>query len=453
MAKTQTACPQCRQPVIVEVEQVFDMAKDPLAKQKLLSNQANFVQCPSCGYQGILGVPIIYHDPDKELLFTFFPPDLNTPVNEQEKQIGPLIQRIMDNLPKEKRKAYLLQPKSMLTYQTLIEKILEADGITKEMLDNQQKRVDLLQRLMQTPADQRLKIFEQEKELIDINFFSILSRIIESAMAQGDENSQKPLLDLQQQLFENTETGKALFIQAKETENALKALQEAGKDGLTREKLLDVLIENNTEAQISTIASLARTGLDYEFFRILSERIDNAQKADLKDTLIKLREKLLEITDAIDKQMQAQLSQSKQTLEKILSADNIEEELTKQLPQISELFLQVLQNELSAARKAGDLDRIQKLERVMIVIEKATEPPEEVKLLETLLDYKDEANLKEMIAKNGEAITQEFIEILNSVMTRISQQPEQKEVAEKLAAVHKAVLNYSMKKKMQDRNS
>jgi hypothetical protein len=38
-------------------------------------------------------------------------------------------------------------------------------------------------------------------------------------------------------------------------------------------------------------------------------------------------------------------------------------------------------------------------------------------------------------------------------MTRISQQPEQKEVAEKLAAVHKAVLNYSMKKKMQESNS
>ena len=210
MAKTQTTCPQCRQPVLVEVEQVFDMAKDPLAKQKILSNQANFFQCSACGYQGLLGIPIVYHDPEKELLLTFFPPDLNTPVNEQEKQIGPLIQRIMDNLPKEQRKAYLLQPKSMLTYQTLIEKILEADGITKEMLEDQQQRINLLERLLKTPADQRLDVINKEKDIIDINFFSILSRIIESAMAQGDEESQKPLLELQKLLFENTETGKTL---------------------------------------------------------------------------------------------------------------------------------------------------------------------------------------------------------------------------------------------------
>ena len=450
MAKTQTTCPQCRQPVLVEVEQVFDMAKDPLAKQKILSNQANFFQCSACGYQGLLGIPIVYHDPEKELLLTFFPPDLNTPVNEQEKQIGPLIQRIMDNLPKEQRKAYLLQPKSMLTYQTLIEKILEADGITKEMLEDQQQRINLLERLLKTPADQRLDVINKEKDIIDINFFSILSRIIESAMAQGDEESQKPLIELQKLLFENTETGKTLFTQAKETEEVIKALQEAGKDGLTREKLLEVLINNNSETKVATIASLARAGIDYEFFKLLSEKIDKTQDIKQKDTLMKLRENLLEITEEIDKEVQAQFSQSKQTLEKILAAENIEETLAKQLPQINEIFVQVLQNELSSARKAGDLDRIQKLERIMIVIEKASAPPEEIKLLEELLAFKNEDDLKELISKNGKAITQEFIDVMGNVMSRLSQQPEQKEVVEKLNTVYKAVLGYSMKKKMKE---
>ena len=450
MAKTQTTCPQCRQPVLVEVEQVFDMAKDPLAKQKILSNQANFFQCSACGYQGLLGIPIVYHDPEKELLLTFFPPDLNTPVNEQEKQIGPLIQRIMDNLPKEQRKAYLLQPKSMLTYQTLIEKILEADGITKEMLEDQQQRINLLERLLKTPADQRLDVINKEKDIIDINFFSILSRIIESAMAQGDEESQKPLIELQKLLFENTETGKTLFTQAKETEEVIKALQEAGKDGLTREKLLEVLINNNSETKVATIASLARAGIDYEFFKLLSEKIDKTQDKKQKDTLMKLRENLLEITEEIDKEVQAQFSQSKQTLEKILAAENIEETLAKQLPQINEIFVQVLQNELSSARKAGDLDRIQKLERIMIVIEKASAPPEEIKLLEELLAFKNEDDLKELISKNGKAITQEFIDVMGNVMSRLSQQPEQKEVVEKLNTVYKAVLGYSMKKKMKE---
>jgi len=450
MAKTQTACPQCRQPVLVEVQKVFDMAKDPLAKQKLLSNQANFIQCPSCGYQGTLGIPIVYHDPDKELLLTFFPPDLNTPVNEQEKQTGPLIKRIMDDLPQEKRKAYLLQPKSMLTYQTLIEKILEADGITKEMLEEQQKRVGLLQKLLSTSAENRLKLFEKEKELIDLNFFSILSRIIESAATGGDEKTQKPLLELQQQLFENTDVGKRLFAQAKDTEEAIKALQEAGKDGLTREKLLDVLINAKSEAQISTIASLARAGMDYEFFTLLSNKIENTKDENRKNSLTKLRENLLKITQEIDKQAQAQYAKSKELLEKIISAENVEQELTTQLPQVTEIFVQVLQSELSAARKAGDLDRIQKLERIMIVIEKASAPPEEVKLIEKLLSYNDEKELIELIEKNEDAITQEFLDMLNNILTRLSQQPEQKEVADRLSTVHKAVLGFSMKKKIKE---
>lgn len=155
MPRTQTSCPTCRQPVAVEIQQVFDLGKDPLAKQKILSNTSNFLHCPSCGYQGMLAVPIIYHDPDKDLLLTFFPSDLNTPVNEQEKQIGPLINRIINEIPQEKRKAYLLQPQNMFTFQTLIEKILEADGITKEMIVDQQKRIDLLDKLIKTPKENR----------------------------------------------------------------------------------------------------------------------------------------------------------------------------------------------------------------------------------------------------------------------------------------------------------
>jgi hypothetical protein len=47
----------------------------------------------------------------------------------------------MNRLPQEQRKAYLLRPQSMFTFQTMIEKILEADGITKQMIEDQQNRL------------------------------------------------------------------------------------------------------------------------------------------------------------------------------------------------------------------------------------------------------------------------------------------------------------------------
>jgi len=449
MAKTQTSCPTCRQPVVVDIQQVFDMGKDPLAKQKILSNVSNFLQCPSCGYQGMLAVPIIYHDPDKELLLTFFPPDLNTPVNEQEKQIGPLINRIMNGIPQEKRKAYLLQPQNMFTFQTLIEKILEEDGITKEMIADQKKRIDLLDKLIKTPKEDRQAIFEQEKEIIDVNFFSILSRIVESAMAQGDENSQKPLLDLQQDLFESTEIGQELFTQAKETNSAIKSLQEASKDGLTREKLLEILEKAPSETQLSTVASLARSGLDYGFFQLLSEKIDSTQDKSKKQELTQLREKLLQITQEIDKQYQEHMNEAKQLLENIVSVEKIEEELEKNFHAVNDFFIQVLQTELSAARKNGDLDRIQKLERIMIIIEKASAPAEEVKFFENLLEFKDKDDLDRLISENSANINQAFLDLMNNIVNQVQKQNNQPELSDKVRTVYKAVLRHSMKKKME----
>lgn len=447
MPQTQATCPQCRQPVAVEVQQLFDVSQEPQAKQKLLSNAVNFMRCPNCGFQGMLPVPIVYHDPGKELLLTFFPPDLNTPVNKQERQIGPLIQRVIDHLPQEKRKAYLLQPKNMLTYQTLIETILGADGITKEMLEAQQNRVRLLERLITTPKDDRLAIVKQEEELIDMHFFSILNRILQSTMSQGDQASQKELLDLQQLLFDNTEEGKRIYAQAKESEEVIKALQEAGKEGLTREKLLDVLIAHQSDVQVSTLVSMARSGMDYEFFNLLSNKIDQAQD-DEKKNLTELREKVLHLTEEIDKRVQEEVEHTKTVLESILAAPNIEQAMQENIEDINEYFVQILETELSAARKSGNLDRINKLEQVMVFIEKATQPNEQVQFLESLLDIEDDAKLEETLKADPEKIDQEFLGLLNSVVAQAENQGAEAAMLERLKKIYKTALRISMQANM-----
>src|SRR5574341_2217194 len=133
MPKTRINCPNCRQPIVADIEQLFDVGEDPAAKQRLLSGTTNVVRCPHCGFQGNLATPLVYHDPDKELLLTFFPPEVNLPRDEQERLIGASINQVVNRLPQEKRKGYLLRPQAMLTLQGMIERILEADGITREI--------------------------------------------------------------------------------------------------------------------------------------------------------------------------------------------------------------------------------------------------------------------------------------------------------------------------------
>jgi hypothetical protein len=121
MPKTRVNCPNCRQPLVADVNQLFDAGVDPQAKQLLLTGTYNVIQCPNCNYQGNLATPLVYHDPEKELLLTYFPPELGLPVNEQERIIGPLITQVMNSLPQEKR-SLPAATQTMLTMQTLIER-------------------------------------------------------------------------------------------------------------------------------------------------------------------------------------------------------------------------------------------------------------------------------------------------------------------------------------------
>ena len=234
MPKTTINCPGCRQPLAAEIEQLFDMGVDPTAKQKLISGEFNFIQCPRCGYQGNLSTMIVYHDPEKELLLTHIPAELGLPRNEQERLVGNLINQVVNKLPQEKRKAYLLRPQSTLTMQGLVERILEADGITREMIQAQQQKLSLIQRLlMATSPDVRAEIARQEDKLIDSEFFALLSRIAEAALAGGDQNGAKQLVELQQSLLAVTTFGRQLQEQSQELEAAVKSLQEIGEN-LTR---------------------------------------------------------------------------------------------------------------------------------------------------------------------------------------------------------------------------
>ena len=76
MPKTRINCPNCRQPIMADIDQLFDVGQDPTVKQKILSGAFNIASCPNCGFKGMIATPLVYHDPGKELLLTYFPPEL-----------------------------------------------------------------------------------------------------------------------------------------------------------------------------------------------------------------------------------------------------------------------------------------------------------------------------------------------------------------------------------------
>ncbi len=447
MPKTQTYCPRCRQPIVADIEQLFDVNTNPQAKQQLLSGNYNVIHCPNCGYEGNLSTPLVYHDPDKELLLTYFPPELGLPVNEQERMIGPIINKVVNNLPLEKRKGYLLRPQSVLTMQGMIERILEADGITREMIQAQQQRLAFLQRLLTAPENTRAEIAKQDDALVDESLFSILNRLIDAAMGSGDEQSARQLASIQQMLLANTTAGKALQTQAEEAEAAMKSLQEASQKGLTREKLLDLLVEAPSETRLTTLVSMARNGMDYSFFQILSDRINQAS-VENRPKLVELRDKLLQLTSEIDKAMEEQADQTRQLIETILNSPNIEEATTQYLPAISQMFVDLARGMQQEARQKGDLDRVNKFNQIMNVIQRASAPPPEYELLETLLSEQDDSARRKILQDHSAEITPEFVELVGNLTAQTQSQNQDPELTKQLDAVNRLVLRYSMEQNM-----
>lgn len=441
MSQMRVNCPNCRQPLLAEIDQLFDMTADPSAKQKLLSGAYNIIQCPNCGYQGNLATPIVYHDPDKELLLTFIPAELGLPRDEQEKLLGPLINRVVNNLPQEKRKGYLLRPQTTLTMQGLIERILESDGITKEMIQAQQKKVSLIQRLLTASDDVRDEILAQEEELVDAEFFAILSRLIEATAMSGDRENAQHILDLQNELLPKTSYGKQLQAQSQEVQAAIASLQEAGQE-LTREKLLDLVIKAPNETRLQALVSLARPALDYQFFQLLSDRIDRA-RGDGRARLVELRENLLDLTKAIDQQVEARRQVARQLLDTILAAPEVERALAENLSAVDEFFMQEIEVALNQARQQGDLERSAKLQKIVQMLEEASEPPAEIGLIEDLLDAESDEKRLAMLDENQEKITPEFLDMLANIMSQVDSSQDD-ELAQKIKALHRLVLRYSM---------
>jgi hypothetical protein len=347
-------------------------------------------------------------------------------------------------LPQEKRKGYLFQAKEHFTLQGLVEGVLAAEGISKEMIEGQQKRLSLLQRLANiTDKDARVEVIKQESDLIDADFFSILSRLHETAQLSGDQESVDRLEDLQADLLDHTDFGQQLKEQSEEIQAALESLQEAGRE-LTREKLLDIVAKAPTDTRLRALVSLARPGMDYTFFQVLSDRIDRARGSG-RQRLVELRERLLELTREFDEQMAARAARTREILDQILKSHDIAEATVQSLPQVDEYFVQILNQELETAQKQNDQARLDRLQQVAQVLQQASAPPPEVALLEELIEAPGDQARRKILEEHRAEITPRFMEMLSGLVVQVEQSDNRdQEFVDRLKSIASQVRRFSM---------
>jgi hypothetical protein len=229
-------CPNCHNLFQTPVEQILDVRADPGAKMRLFNGLVNVAVCPHCKTGGALNLPFLYHDPDKELALIYMPMEAGRSDLERQQAIGQFTSAVMDSLPPEERKMYLLQPQIFLTLENLTNKVLEADGVTPEMIEEQKARTELLRRLLDATSDEVLEAMIEENDAsIDADFLRVVAMNLEMAQATGRAAAVQRLMALRDTLLELSSAGQA----AQARGEMLEALQ-AQPIG---EKLLDLLIQ------------------------------------------------------------------------------------------------------------------------------------------------------------------------------------------------------------------
>jgi len=442
---TRINCPNCKNPIQVSINQLIDVGYDPEAKSRLLSGGHNHIVCNICSYQGQIATPIVYHDPDKELLLTYVPVEMGIAKNEQERLLGRLINQALERLPAEKRKGYLLQPQAVLTMQGMIERILEADGISKEDLEAQRSKLLLFEELLHTAEDEIQKFAQANAAELDEAFFQLASF---SLQATADENARADANQRLQLLLPETTFGKEIIARDTEARLAAESLQQLGDEG-TREKLLDILLEAPTDLRVDALVQLTRPALDYVFFQKLTEKINQASD-DVKTKLTALRQRILELTQEIDKAQEARAAEASQLIRVLLQSDDLDQAIKAALPRVDELFLSLLHSNIQAADKGNDSEMAQKLrlidDRLKQIISEALPPG--LQLAQRILEITDLEEAQTLLDESADLVDEQLLGALLSTTQRLEQAGDA-EGSQRMRELHRMALKVSMGNKMQ----
>lgn len=442
---TQINCPNCQSPIQAHIEQLIDVGRQPGAKSRLLSGSLNFVRCSVCGHEGQLTAPLVYHDPEKELLLTYVPVEISMPKVEQEQFIGRLINQAIERLTSEQRKGYLLQPQAVLTMQGLVERILEADGITKEDLDAQREKLRLFEELLKLAPEDLEAFVNEHDESLDAAFYQLATLSIQ---ATDDETASAAAAQRVDSSLEFSAYGKQIKAQEAEVQAAAESLRELG-DSLTREKLLTLFIEAPTEQRTTALANLTRPALDYAFFTKLTEQIDQAE-GDEQKKLAELRKLLLDLTQRIDKIQEARIEQATALLKALVEADDLDGALQSALSLVDEVFLGILQSNIRAAREEGvNTELLSKFEEIDQKVQSliVQSLPQGLRLAKQILEAESEQEAIEQLEQSAAEIDENLLGSLVASAQRMEEQGDT-EGAGRLRSLHKHALRISMKATM-----
>ncbi|MCA9933468.1 MAG: CpXC domain-containing protein [Ardenticatenaceae bacterium] len=440
--QTQIQCPQCGTPFVAEVNQIIDVDQNPQLKQALLSGQVNMAVCPRCGAGGQLAAPLVYHDSAHELFMIYVPTEMPMNQMEREQMIGRLTRQVVDNLPPEKRKAYLFQPQMILNMQTFYEKVLETEGVTKEMIERQRKQSELLTTLLRADNDVADYLIKERISEIDETFFAMLQQYLDMAAQTQQEKELVKLTNLRAKLMTETPAGR----QMEKQQIAMHALNRDAKKsgGLTPELLLKhILINIDDDRIVGSMVNAVQGALSYEFFALITaevEKLEGVGEQEKAGKLTALRNDLVELQQAMQQESQRMVEEATKLLDTLLKAPDMKTAVQQNMNQFDDAFMYVLSANVAQAEQNENNQLLQALTQLqsLIVQEVESQYPPEIIFLNQLMEAETAIARDQLLSENQQLVTPNLLKMLEAVEKQIEEMG-QEELNGRLQAVKQAI--------------
>lgn len=421
-------CPACGTRFQTPIEQILDVRVDAEAKGRLLSGMVNVAVCPSCGTGGKLNVPFLYHDPGHEMALLYLPMELGKTEVERQQFAGRLTRELMDSLPLEERKGYLLQPETFFNLDTLIRRVLEADGVTEADLERNRQQQELVGELLQAPQEEWESKLQEKGDLVDENLFAFLDYTLRLAAASNSQADIARVQALYQYLVKHHPVGQQL---AQRTE----VIQKFAADP-NRWTLLEAVLAAPDEETLAILLQAGVNLMDYAFFQGLLQRIEGAETPAEKERLTALRRRLLELREELMQAGKDAVEARIAFLERLVNSEDPLKMARSHLSELDELFFAVLRDQMEQAAQTGNQELLQALQGIGQVVERVAEEtlPPEVALARRLLAAASEEQLNQLLDQNRGLLREPFFQLLEALEANSREQGEP-EVAARLAEV------------------
>ncbi len=420
----QITCPSCSYQFQTQIHTIVDVTQQPELKQTLLSGQLNLAVCPNCGAATMLGTPLFYHDAQQQLFMTYIPQELNLDAKQEEGLIGEATSVLMSNLPPDTQRGHLFTPRRVMSLASLIDNILEADGIPREVLEQQRNRVELISLLAQAlPEEQQFAaLVEQHKAELTPEFFATIDAFIRTSEQEQQVESAQVLTVLRTRLAEMVGYSGS-------------SLEQPVQDEATVKQAVEQLASASDEELTDMIAEL-RPVLDYGFFQAWTDHIDALRangQTDEAERLTARRATILAEIERMDQEAQAIFESGATMLREVLSTDDPHAALRARADQIDDAFMLVLSSNITAAQRAGQNDLaalMDDLGKTAIEIIQERMTPEE-RLINQLMMTDTPQESTNLLRSNAAQVTPAFVKKINELADE-QQQQGAKEHADRL---------------------